>query len=40
VDFPEVDRAAWFTLEEAQEKISRGQLGFLEELRQILGQTD
>ncbi len=33
VDFPEVDRAAWFTLEEAKAKISRGQLGFLEELR-------
>ena len=39
-EFPEVDRAAWFPLEEAKEKISRGQVEFLEELRQILAQTD
>ena len=38
VEFPEVDRAAWFTLEEAKEKINQGQLGFLEELEQILAQ--
>jgi predicted NUDIX family NTP pyrophosphohydrolase len=35
-DFPEVDRAAWFTLAAAREKILRGQLGFLEELRGLL----
>lgn len=31
-EFPEVDRAAWFDLATAQEKIHPGQRGFLEEL--------
>jgi predicted NUDIX family NTP pyrophosphohydrolase len=31
-EFPEVDRAAWFTLEEARAKINRAQLPLLEEL--------
>jgi predicted NUDIX family NTP pyrophosphohydrolase len=35
-DFPEVDRAAWFPLRVAREKISRGQVGFLEELERVL----
>jgi predicted NUDIX family NTP pyrophosphohydrolase len=35
-DFPEVDRAAWFPLAAAREKITQGQLGFLEELRRFL----
>jgi predicted NUDIX family NTP pyrophosphohydrolase len=30
--FPEVDRAGWFEMEEAQHKIIPGQKGFLEEL--------
>jgi len=33
--FPEVDRAEWFTLEEAARRILPGQRGFLEELRQL-----
>ena len=37
-EFPEVDRAAWFTLAGAREKISQGQAGFLEELREKLGE--
>ena len=32
-EFPEVDRAGWFTLEVAKEKILPGQVGFLDELR-------
>ena len=36
VEFPEVDRAGWFGLEEAKEKIIPGQVGFLEELEKIL----
>jgi predicted NUDIX family NTP pyrophosphohydrolase len=32
-DFPEVDRAAWFTIEEARRKILKGQAGFLDQLR-------
>jgi predicted NUDIX family NTP pyrophosphohydrolase len=35
-EFPEVDRAGWFMMDVAQEKILRGQLGFLEELRGIV----
>jgi predicted NUDIX family NTP pyrophosphohydrolase len=31
--FPEVDRAAWFDLSTAREKLLRGQLPFLERLR-------
>ena len=34
-EFPEVDRAEWFTMEIAKEKILKGQVGFLEELRQL-----
>jgi predicted NUDIX family NTP pyrophosphohydrolase len=35
--FPEVDRAEWLTIDTAKKKILKGQVGFLEELRQILG---
>jgi predicted NUDIX family NTP pyrophosphohydrolase len=35
-EFPEVDRAGWFTLAVGREKISKGQAGFLDELEQIL----
>jgi predicted NUDIX family NTP pyrophosphohydrolase len=35
-EFPEVDRAAWFTPEDAKAKILKGQRGFIEELEQIL----
>jgi predicted NUDIX family NTP pyrophosphohydrolase len=34
--FPEVDRAAWYTIAEAKEKILRGQRGFLDELQERL----
>jgi predicted NUDIX family NTP pyrophosphohydrolase len=34
-EFPEVDRAAWFTLAAAREKIIKGQVGFLEELERL-----
>jgi predicted NUDIX family NTP pyrophosphohydrolase len=36
-EFPEVDRAGWFTMAQAREKILKGQAGFLEELDGILG---
>ncbi|MFN0242062.1 MAG: NUDIX domain-containing protein [Planctomycetota bacterium] len=36
VEFPEVDRAAWFTLDEAREKLLKGQVGFLDELESKL----
>jgi predicted NUDIX family NTP pyrophosphohydrolase len=35
-EFQEVDRAGWFSVPVAKEKIIRGQSGFLEELTQIL----
>ncbi|MBN9110660.1 MAG: NUDIX domain-containing protein [Pseudonocardia sp.] len=31
-EFPEIDRAAWFALDEAREKIVKGQLAFLDRL--------
>ncbi len=31
-EFPEVDRAGWFTIETARRKILKGQAGFLEQL--------
>ncbi|MDH3253175.1 MAG: NUDIX domain-containing protein [Ignavibacteria bacterium] len=34
--FPEVDRAGWFTIDEARVKILRGQAGFLDELEKSL----
>jgi len=36
-EFPEVDRAAWFSLAEAGDKILSGQRGFLLELAGLLG---
>jgi predicted NUDIX family NTP pyrophosphohydrolase len=35
-EFPEVDRAGWFSLEVARKKIIKGQVGFLDELQQVL----
>ena len=35
--FPEVDRAQWFTLAEAREKILPGQAPFIDRLRDLLG---
>ncbi|MEW6439959.1 MAG: NUDIX domain-containing protein [bacterium] len=37
-EFPEVDRAEWFALERAVEKIIGGQRPLLEELGRLLGQ--
>jgi predicted NUDIX family NTP pyrophosphohydrolase len=34
--YPEVDRAGWFALELAKRKIVPGQIGFLEELQQMI----
>jgi predicted NUDIX family NTP pyrophosphohydrolase len=35
-EFPEVDRAAWFGLEEARRKLLPGQLGFIGRLSELL----
>jgi predicted NUDIX family NTP pyrophosphohydrolase len=37
--FPEIDRAAWFSLAEAREKVHAGQVGLLDELAALLGGT-
>jgi predicted NUDIX family NTP pyrophosphohydrolase len=36
LEYPEIDRAAWFGLSEARMKILRGQLGFLDQLGELL----
>ncbi len=33
-EFPEIDRAAWFSIEVALQKILKGQRGFLEQLQE------
>jgi predicted NUDIX family NTP pyrophosphohydrolase len=38
-EFPEVDRVAWFGLDEARRKIQRGQEALLDQLLHILGGT-
>ena len=35
-EFPEIDRAAWFSLEDAGHKILKGQSGFLAQLQDIV----
>ena len=35
-EFPEIDRAAWFSLAAAKQKIFNGQVGLLNELERIL----
>jgi predicted NUDIX family NTP pyrophosphohydrolase len=35
-EFPEVDRAEWFPLDLAKEKILKGQAGFLDELQRLI----
>ncbi len=36
-EFPEVDRAGWFKIESAKQKILKGQAGFLAQLSEVLG---
>jgi len=36
-EYPEVDRVAWFPIDEARLKIQRGQAALLDQLLQILG---
>jgi predicted NUDIX family NTP pyrophosphohydrolase len=36
--FPEVDRAAWFPLEVARDRIHKGQQGLLDQLQGLVGQ--
>ena len=36
IEYPEIDKAGWFDIEQAKTKITKGQLGFLEKLVDIL----
>ncbi|HEY5724429.1 MAG TPA: NUDIX domain-containing protein [Methylomirabilota bacterium] len=36
-EFPEVDRAGWFALDEARVKILKGQAPFLDDLQRLVG---
>jgi predicted NUDIX family NTP pyrophosphohydrolase len=36
VSFPEIDRAGWFTLQIAKQKIIPGQVGLIEELEKLI----
>jgi predicted NUDIX family NTP pyrophosphohydrolase len=38
--FPEVDRAAWFPLDEARRRLVSGQVGLVEELAELLARED
>lgn len=38
-EFPEIDRAAWFTLDAARSKLLKGQLPFLDRLAAKVGQV-
>lgn len=35
--FPEVDRAGWFPLDVARQKLVKGQVGFVDELEALIG---
>jgi predicted NUDIX family NTP pyrophosphohydrolase len=39
-NFPEADRAQWFTIPEAKRKILKGQIPLLEELEKVLEKPD
>jgi predicted NUDIX family NTP pyrophosphohydrolase len=39
IEIPEADRASWFSLDEAHERILKGQQPFLDTLREKLAQT-
>jgi predicted NUDIX family NTP pyrophosphohydrolase len=39
IEIPEVDRAEWFGLKDAREKINAGQVPLLDRLEQIVGST-
>ena len=39
IEIPEVDRAEWFGIEAAREKINVGQVPLLDRLEQLLGST-
>lgn len=39
-EFPEIDKAAWFTLKEARRRILKGQIRLLDRLAAVLASTE
>lgn len=39
-EFPEVDKAEWFSLEEAKRKISKGQVKLIEQIQEKIEETE
>ncbi len=39
-EFPEVDRASWFSVDEGEEKINPAQAGFIRELQEKISQKE
>jgi predicted NUDIX family NTP pyrophosphohydrolase len=39
IAFPEVDRGAWFSMNEAKEKIKEAQITFLDEVARLVGRS-
>jgi predicted NUDIX family NTP pyrophosphohydrolase len=39
IEIPEVDRAEWFGIKDAREKINPGQVPLLDRLEQIVGSS-
>ena len=37
-EYPEIDRAYWFDIDQARKKIQKGQMGFIDRLREVLDQ--
>jgi predicted NUDIX family NTP pyrophosphohydrolase len=37
-EFPEIDRGAWFAIDEARKRIIRGQAPFLDQLIEVIGE--
>jgi predicted NUDIX family NTP pyrophosphohydrolase len=35
-EFPEIDRAEWFDVQQAKERINPGQIGFIKELEKVI----
>ena len=35
-EYPEIDRASWFDIDQARKKIQKGQMGFIDRLREFL----
>jgi predicted NUDIX family NTP pyrophosphohydrolase len=37
-EYPEIDRAGWFDIDQARKKIQKGQLGFIDRIQEVIDQ--